>query len=209
MALESATYISQLVSSNPDGADPKGQGDDHIRMIKLTLINTFPNITGQVTANHADINQLAGGNSTFKSGMIILWSGSIGTIPPGFILCNGTGGAPNLMDRFVVGAGANYAVNSTGGVTTHSHGVTVFGTALSVAQIPPHDHLVGVGPFTPDGLDMEGGIGEPRNVVDYPGDYANWHTSAVGSGAAHDHPAAATVTDHRPPYYALAYIMKV
>jgi hypothetical protein len=42
MGLESVTYVADLVSSNPLGSDPKGQGDDHIRNIKKALGNTFP-----------------------------------------------------------------------------------------------------------------------------------------------------------------------
>ena len=37
MALESATYISELVDTNPVASDPVGQGDDHLKMIKLQL----------------------------------------------------------------------------------------------------------------------------------------------------------------------------
>jgi len=43
MALETATYIGQLVPTNPTGTDPKSQGDDQIRLIKQVLQNTFPN----------------------------------------------------------------------------------------------------------------------------------------------------------------------
>ena len=41
MALESATYISELVDTNPVVADPVGQGDDHLRMIKTVLKTQF------------------------------------------------------------------------------------------------------------------------------------------------------------------------
>lgn len=45
MALEAATYISDLVSANPPGTDLRKQGDDHIRLLKTTMQNTFPNAT--------------------------------------------------------------------------------------------------------------------------------------------------------------------
>ena len=45
MALESATFLSGLVATNPTGSDVKGQGDDHIRLIKAVLVATFPNAT--------------------------------------------------------------------------------------------------------------------------------------------------------------------
>ena len=81
MSLEAATYVNQLVISNPDGADPKGQGDDHLRLIKNTLKNTFPNLDNVVNATPAELNSLIGGTAIFKTGMSLLWSGSIATIP--------------------------------------------------------------------------------------------------------------------------------
>ena len=61
MALETGTYISDLVSTNPVHAtDDVSQGDDHIRLIKSTLLATFPNITGAVTVTHGELNLLGG-----------------------------------------------------------------------------------------------------------------------------------------------------
>ena len=42
MAVESATWVTQLVSTNPVVGDPVGQGDDHLRMLKTVLKNSFP-----------------------------------------------------------------------------------------------------------------------------------------------------------------------
>ena len=42
MALETGSYVSDLVQTNPTGTDPKSQGDDHLRLIKQVLRNTFP-----------------------------------------------------------------------------------------------------------------------------------------------------------------------
>jgi microcystin-dependent protein len=41
MTVETATYIADLQPTNPPGTDPKSQGDDHIRLIKQVLQNTF------------------------------------------------------------------------------------------------------------------------------------------------------------------------
>lgn len=60
MALETGTYISDLVASNPTGTDPKSQGDDHLRLLKATIKATFPNIAGAVTASHGDVNGILG-----------------------------------------------------------------------------------------------------------------------------------------------------
>jgi len=47
-------------------------------------------------------------------GMIVMWSGSVDTIPEGWALCDGTNGTPNLRDRFIVGAGGRYGVGAGG-----------------------------------------------------------------------------------------------
>jgi hypothetical protein len=58
MALETATYIDDLVSTNPTATDTVAQADDHIRLIKAALQATFPNITGAMTATHTVLNGL-------------------------------------------------------------------------------------------------------------------------------------------------------
>jgi len=67
MALETGTYIDDLVATNPAGTDAKSTLDDHIKLIKATLLATFPNITGAMTKTHTLLNQLgitaAGGTS--------------------------------------------------------------------------------------------------------------------------------------------------
>ena len=66
MGLESATYIPELTITNPIGAsDPKSQGDDHLRLIKKTLSNTFGAFVGtagspkSVTLTEDQINDAA------------------------------------------------------------------------------------------------------------------------------------------------------
>ena len=61
MGLETGTYISDLVTTNPAGSDDPSQGDDHLRLLKTTLKTTFPNVTGAVTATHTELNALASG----------------------------------------------------------------------------------------------------------------------------------------------------
>jgi hypothetical protein len=52
--------------------------------------------------------------SAFPTGGIILWSGSIASIPSGWALCNGSNGTPDLTDRFVIGAGGSFNPNTSG-----------------------------------------------------------------------------------------------
>ena len=56
MGLETGTYIDSLVTTNPASTDGLAQADDHIRLLKITLKNTFPNLTGPVTATQTDLN---------------------------------------------------------------------------------------------------------------------------------------------------------
>jgi hypothetical protein len=41
MGLEAATYIADLVATNPTSGDPKSQGDDHLRLLKTVLQSSF------------------------------------------------------------------------------------------------------------------------------------------------------------------------
>jgi hypothetical protein len=64
MALESATTINQLNPLNPVATDGLNQADEHFRLIKSTIQNTFPNITGAITATQNELNLLDGLTST-------------------------------------------------------------------------------------------------------------------------------------------------
>lgn len=67
MGLETATYINGLVVTNPLGTDPKSAGDDHLRLLKTVIKNTFPNLTGAVTPTQAELNYVAGVTSAIQT----------------------------------------------------------------------------------------------------------------------------------------------
>lgn len=67
MALETGTYISDLVSTNPTSSDAKSQGDDHLRFIKSAVKATFPNVTGAVTPTHTELNFVDGVTSAIQT----------------------------------------------------------------------------------------------------------------------------------------------
>lgn len=58
MPIEVANYVNQLVATNPTSNDPKAEGDDHLRLLKTVLTQTFPNVGGAVTLTHTQINDL-------------------------------------------------------------------------------------------------------------------------------------------------------
>lgn len=67
MGLETGTYISDLVATNPLGTDPKSQGDNHIRLVKATIKASFPNVNGAVNPTPAEFNHLVGVTSGVQS----------------------------------------------------------------------------------------------------------------------------------------------
>lgn len=182
------------------------------------LVNTYS--SAEIDALLLSVTNQLGAIVTIPVGGIILWSGNINSIPPNFRLCDGTNGTPNLMDRFVVGAGNGYQPGQTGGFAT---------ITLNATQIPSHAHWV-----------------DPPNVVtDAQGSHAHTvnfgfdpSTSNTGSGSSVREPgqgslnvATAAAGNHqhnvnipgfnsgaaggnqphenRPPYIAVAYIMRV
>lgn len=80
MGLEAANYISDLVDTNPTGSDPASSSDDHHRLIKKVLKQTFPNITGQMTATQGQLNgekvRLGAGPGQAGNALSMGWNGS-------------------------------------------------------------------------------------------------------------------------------------
>jgi len=143
------------------------------------------------------------------AGVIVMWSGTIANIPTGWALCNGSGGTPDLRNRFIVGAHSG-----TGSGTTTSAGPTVNvstgalsanytpgnigggnGHQLSVAELAAHTHKVFF-----DGFDYLGQAAGGPNL----GTYGPLDTEATTTGAGSNY-----YHENRPAYYALAYIMKL
>lgn len=77
----------------------------------------------------ANMYGLTGGG--IPSGCILMWSGTIATIPSGYVLCDGNNGTPNLLNRFIVCADADVGgvakttvsitAAQTGGTASHTH----------------------------------------------------------------------------------------
>ena len=67
MPIESATYLSQLNTANPLGSDNRSTVDDHLRLIKATLRNTFTDINGEVSASATELNALRNLTATLQT----------------------------------------------------------------------------------------------------------------------------------------------
>lgn len=162
--------------------------------LNLANFANFLNSSGQVSPSGLQTGIV------IPSGVIVMWSGSIASIPTGWRLCDGTGSTPDLRDRFIVGAGNSYAVAATGGskdaiVVSHSHTATV-------DEHGGHNHgLPAAGTSGPGGY--------------YGAAYNQAYTMAVGTNTnttgitvSNSTTGSSGTNANLPPYYALAYIMK-
>ena len=164
-------------------------------------LSTFTNDTNYIT--------LAQVPASFVTGMIMMFTGS--TAPSGWAFCDGNNGTPDLRNRFIVGAGSTYNVGDTGGANQ---------VTLTENQMPQHNHTFsGSGsdthnhsyPTGQGGSDADQGPRAPIRSRDegLNGTYTTNNatvnisisgtTNNSGSGGSHE---------NRPPYYALAFIMK-
>ena len=175
------------------------------------VIDTYDNLYGFIAA----VPPVA--PSAVPAGCILLWSGSIGSIPAGWQLCNGTNGTPDLRDKFIVGAGSTYAVDGTGGsanaiVVSHTH------TATTAITDPGHAHDLmdtGRGPIAGSATFFSTFTSTGSNTLNASAS-SNLTTPSGTSEETTGVTAATTVASagnsgtnaNLPPYYALCYIMK-
>jgi microcystin-dependent protein len=194
-------------------------GNGNMSSYGLTNNGVFNNTGNMIGNGNMTINGDISGNLIGLRGMIVMWSGSIGLIPKGWALCDGSiytfnGNnitTPDLRSRFIIGA-TKYDVNGsinpplTNNLTAKSMGVTggVEDVTLDITQIPPHNHTQTLGC---DGSWC--GNQNPTistklqtiylNSMEAP--YLNTLSStSAGGGKSHT---------NMPPYYALAFIMKL
>lgn len=170
---------------------------------------TSPGSSGNVLTSNGTAWTSAALPATFVTGMIMLWSGSVASIPSGWALCDGSNSTPDLRNRFVVGAGSTYAVDATGGsadaiVVSHTH------TASSSSSVtdPGHFHN------TNNAGKGTGGSLARLQTFDFAatGDITtNTKTTgiSVSTSTTVNSTGSSGTNANLPPYYALAYIMKL
>ncbi len=185
-----ASQISALVDSAP------------------TTLDTLNELATAISSSETTLQAYV--NNRLPTGVIVMWSGSIASIPTGWVLCDGANGTPNLRDRFIVGAGNTYSVAATGGSanatlvshyhtgntsTNGNHNHNVFSARDSYGS---GDQMTG---DDTGGVDEQTYEGKYGGYTTYNGDHSHsFTTSTVGDSATNA---------NLPPYYALAYIMKV
>jgi len=148
MPLESGTYINSLNSSNPAATDGLAFADDHMRLMKATILASFPNITGAMTATHTVLNGLDARVTAIESGVHasgtkLLFQQS--TAPTGW-----TKDTTNYNDhaiRVVTGTASSGGTNAfstldataVGTINSSISGSTASHT-LTIAEMPSHSH---------------------------------------------------------------------
>jgi hypothetical protein len=187
------TAIASAISSKSDSNSPTFTGTPLAPTANAGTNNTQIATTAFATAAAA---------AAFPVGGIIMWSGSVASIPSGWALCNGSNGTPDLRNRFVVGAGSTYAVDATGGsadaiVVSHTH------TATSVVTDPGHTHS---GIF---GLGGAGGAVAYVNGSNTVTTVTNSNTTGITVATTNASTGSSGTNANLPPYYALAYIIKL
>jgi hypothetical protein len=138
--------------------------------------------------------------AAIPSGMIMIWSGSVGSIPSGWVLCNGSNSTPDLRDKFVIGAGSTYAVGGTGGskdavVVSHTHTATV--------TDPGHNHTNSTTAYAGQQILQAGAQGGSA-----PNGSVQVISATTGITVANSTTGVSGNNANLPPYYALCYIMK-
>ena len=134
-------------------------GSSNTSLANLKVSKSGDTMTGPLTLNADPISNLQAATKQYVDdseariiprGIISMWSGSLQTIPNGWHLCDGTNGTPNLIDRFIVGAGSSYSTGQTGGSNSavtddagsHNHSGATTSHQLTVDELPAHSHTI-------------------------------------------------------------------
>ena len=161
----------------------------------------FNRLNGVTSSIQTQINNI----SSVPSGVIMMWSGSNNSIPSGFVLCNGSNGTPDLRNRFIVGSGSSYSTGNTGG----DNSVT-----LSISQMPSHNHSASSSVSDPGhshsfkGATGSSGSGTSSRDSVPETQQTGSSTTGISVSTSIGSKGGNSSHENRPPYYALAYIMK-
>jgi hypothetical protein len=118
MPVESATYLNQLVATNPLHTDGLDEADSHMRLIKQVILNTLPNLGTVANCSAADLNAITGAYNAADGA----WSvaaprpadGNVG----GQLMLEGASGQTDILISNAGGQLVFYAGNSAGGTST-------------------------------------------------------------------------------------------
>jgi microcystin-dependent protein len=142
-----------------------------------TSANNIVQLNGSAQLPAVD-GSLLTGIVAIPTGAILLWSGSTGSIPSGWVICDGTNSTPDLRNLFVVGAGDTYAVGATGGSNT---------VTLDSNTLPGHTHT---GTTASDGAHTHNVSGNTSNT----GAHTHTLSGNTSNTGAHTHSGSTSNT---------------
>jgi len=197
MALESGTYINSLVATNPVATDGLAQADDHMRLIKATVLASFPNITGAMTATHTVLNgidaRVTALETAFATGTKMLFQQT--TAPTGWTKDTSSNDKALRVVSGTVGSGGSAGFSSAFSSITPAGSIsnTVAGStashAISVNEMPAHSHSI-TGTYKRDDGSGGGGHfphGSARSTSTSISGFLDITASDTGGGAGHTH----------------------
>ena len=206
--------------------------------VKVKQIANATTSSGDVVAGVAKVTQAVTNNTNtnyattefvhniLPKGVILMWSGSIATVPTGWALCDGSTVSgvvtPDLTNKFIVGANADVSAVAkttvsgtalqTGGsadsvVVSHSHGVTDNGHSHFIAN------TTDAGGTTTTSI-TSSLTANKSNGAEY---HLQGSSTAATVGPTSSSTTGITINSqgetgsgkNLPPFYALAYIIKV
>lgn len=126
MALETGTFISDLVVTNPTGSDALAFADDHLRLLKSTIKTTFPSVTGAVTATHTQLNTVPN--------LAPLASPPLTGVPTAPTAAVGSNTTQLATTAFVNAEIANDAPTKTGSGASGSWAISITGNATTATS---------------------------------------------------------------------------
>jgi hypothetical protein len=180
----------------------------------LAVTGTATGATPSVSDDSTKFATTAFVRDIIPTGVIVMWSGTIATIPTGWFLCDGSNSTPDLRNRFIIGANADDAgvakTNVTGSATQtggSKDAIVVSHTHTATVTDPSHQHTM-TGDFGSIS-DLFGGSGNNYGTGIGPAVPGYVVASATtGITVANSTEGSSGTNQNLPPYYALAFIMK-
>ena len=226
------------IFKNRAGAIQLSDLDGNFDTVKVT-VNRHEEQIASLQLGQQTLTNMINTFSAIPSGCIIIWSGSVTAVPSGWKLCDGTNATPDLRDKFVIGARSDSGGTATTFVTgadtksggtkaavlvSHIHNATSSATSSATVS---NDTDTWSGTITSGDASLYGsgvfsnaGSGNTSTST-----FTNTENRSVNIGHTHTHAHTVGVTTtvtttvasngesgtnkNLPPYYSLAYIMKV
>ena len=216
-------YLSQ--TQKRENLDAPNLSNEAIQNIASVYANT----SGEAVFNKIKVT---GTSNLVPRGTIVAWNppdGKLDKAPDTWAFCDGTNGTPNLRGRFILGNGkgtdlTERKLNDNGGTENHT---------LTIEEMTPHTHLYAILTGREDGAHAKqdtaytdestnkrkgfGGIGELYSLDasnQAGGRYYNY--TSISGGILDNQEKKNELTSHKakphnnmPPFYVLAYIMKL